>query len=112
MTQIITVSATTAGYVMDALKPNLRVSRSLKKAEGDSSIQKLSPDADAGSTSVWSNATPSQAISLFFLTADLPEQGQTTQAEVESAYREQTEGAEDPKQIVEDALGLPETIEG
>jgi hypothetical protein len=111
MTQIVTISATTAGYVMDALRPASRIARSAKKVDSDPSVQKLAPDA-TGAAASWSTAAPSPAISLFFMTADFSEQGQTTQAEVESAYREQTDGTLPAAPIVDAAVADLETIEG
>lgn len=113
MTQIVTISATTAGYVMDALRPTmaLRGAKASAKVSNDTSVQKLSADAGVRSASPWSDATTPQAISLFFLTADLPEQGQTTQAEAESAYREQADSGQDVAQISSSPVATLEAIE-
>jgi hypothetical protein len=96
MTQIVTISATTAAYATEGLKPSARISGSPQSDETKMVQLRESRAADNDAHLKSMQLVGPPAIALFFLTAGERNRllGQTTQREAEEAYLAAAEGAE------------------
>ena len=98
MVQVLTVSATTAGYVADAIKAIQRPSR---KTEVEQAARELAvktgnvDDSDVGQPPI---VVQQNALSLHFLTAGQQQNPQATLEEVIEAYEDNKERQEIPQQ--------------
>jgi len=88
MTQIMTVSASTAAYVMESQKPAVRTARTLTEESVNAVVEQALQDGDLRLRS-WLNVVQPPALALFFMTAEPAEHGQTTVEAAETAYVEQ-----------------------
>lgn len=88
MTQIVTVSASTAAYVMEAQKPLVRAARNLTEDSINAVVDQALQDGDLRLRS-WLTVVQPPALALYFMTAEPPEHGQTSLEAAEIAYVEQ-----------------------
>ncbi|XUY28093.1 hypothetical protein RMR21_007065 [Agrobacterium sp. rho-8.1] len=94
MVQVLTVSATTAGYVADSIKSVQRPSR---KAEVEQAVRELARktgQSDEADVNVMTAIVKPSAMSTHFLTAGQHQNPQATLEEVIEAYEENKGRAE------------------
>ncbi|GAK70904.1 hypothetical protein [Agrobacterium rubi] len=94
MVQVLTVSATTAGYVADSIKAVQRPSR---KAEVEQAVRELARKtgkSDDDDANIMANVVQPPALSSYFLTAGQHQNPQATLEEVIEAYEDNKGRAE------------------
>ena len=88
MVQVLTVSATTAGYVADSLKSTQRASRKAEIEQAGRELARKTGQVEDSLVSAMSAVVKEPALSLHFLTAGRHQNPQATLEEVIEAYEE------------------------
>lgn len=88
MVQVLTVSATTAGYVADSLKSTQRASRKAEIEQAGRELARRTGQVEDSLVSAMSAVVKEPALSLEFLTAGRHQNPQATLEEVIEAYEE------------------------
>lgn len=94
MSQILSVSATTAGYVADSIKTTQRASRTTDIEQAKRELLRKTGRVQESQVSSISTAVMQPALSLHFLTAGQQNNPQATLEEVIEAYEENKGHAE------------------
>lgn len=87
MTQVLTVSATTAGYATDLLKPQQKAVRDSIVERETRAIAEKAAKSDDYSLRAVLNVIQPPALALYFLTASQKQNQQATLQETLEAYR-------------------------
>ncbi len=88
MVQILSVSATTAGYVADSIKATQRASRKTEIEQAKRELVRKTSQVQDTPVSSLSTAVTQPALSLHFMTAGQQHNPQATLEEVIEAYEE------------------------
>jgi hypothetical protein len=88
MTLVVTVSANTAAYAMESMKPVQRVPRKTHVEEAIQELVKKVEKSDDHKLRAILNVVKPPALALYFLTANLQKNPQATIEQVAEAYDE------------------------
>ena len=88
MVQVLTVSATTAGYVADSIKSVQRPSRKAEVEQAVRELNRKTGQSDDTDINIAAAVVQAQALSLHFLTAGQHQNPQATLEEVIEAYED------------------------
>ncbi|NTF32163.1 hypothetical protein [Rhizobium skierniewicense] len=94
MVQVLTVSATTAGYVADSIKSVQRPSRKAEVEQAVREFTRKTGQSDEADVNVMNAVVMPSAMSAHFLTAGQHQNPQATLEEVIEAYEENKGRAE------------------
>lgn len=104
MTQVLSVSATTAGYASDAMKPPGRIARTTDVEVAIHELARKAVNSEDQRLKAILNVVRPPALQIYFLTAAERGQPQTSLAEAKAAYNQQ-------QQVARERVSEPPTTE-
>jgi PHP family Zn ribbon phosphoesterase len=89
MTQVLSVSATTAGYVSDVAKPPMRIARTTEVEVAINELARKAVSSEDERLKAILNVVRPPALQIYFLTASQRGQPQSSLTEAKAAYLQQ-----------------------
>lgn len=103
MTQVLSVSATTAGYISDAVKPPGRIPKTTDVEIAIHELARKAVNSEDQRLKAILNVVRPPALQIYFLTASQRGQPQSSFHEAKAAYEQQQQVIEAKKAVVSEA---------
>ena len=103
MTQVLSVSATTAGYASDAVKPPGRIARTTDVEVAIHELARKATNSEDERLKAILNVVRPPALQIYFLTASQRGQPQSSFEEAKAAYEQQQKVVDPPPEVMADS---------